>query len=165
MGLQKRYHRAPDDFGHARKIAGHLLRFLVNGARQAAASPPGRIVVTVPASFQLNQRADTLAAAQMAGIALSDFDLLDEPVAALTDYLFSFAGAEAWDKPQNVVVFDFGGGTCDVFVARLSPAATASAFAIETRAVSRYHRLGGGDFDNAVIRHVIPAKARYWDTL
>ena len=156
MGLQKRYHRADEDLDHARKIAGHLLRFLMNGARQATGSPPGRTVVTaVPASFQINQRADTLAAAKEAGLALSDFDLLDEPVAALTDYLFTYAGAETWDKPQNVVVFDFGGGTCDVFVARLSPAATGSAFAIETRSVSRYHRLGGGDFDAAIIHSVL----------
>ena len=155
MGLQKRYHRAAEDLDHARKIAGHLLKFLMNGARQATGSPPGRTVVTVPASFQINQRADTLAAAILAGLALSDFDLLDEPVAALTDYLFTYAGAEVWDKPQNVVVFDFGGGTCDVFVARLSPAVTGAAFAIETRSVSRYHRLGGGDFDAAIIHEVL----------
>jgi molecular chaperone DnaK len=155
MGLQKRYHRAAEDFDHATKIASHLLKFLMNGARQATGSPPGRTVVTVPASFQINQRADTLAAAKQAGLALSDFDLLDEPVAALTDYLFTYAGADVWDKPQNVVVFDFGGGTCDVFVARLSPADTGSAFAIETRSVSRYHRLGGGDFDAAIIHGVL----------
>ncbi len=155
MGLQKRYHRAAEDYDHARKIAGHLLKFLMSGARQATGSPPGRTVVTVPASFQINQRADTLAAATLGGLVLSDFDLLDEPVAALTDYLFTYAGAEVWDKPQNVVVFDFGGGTCDVFVARLSPAATGAAFAIETRSVSRYHRLGGGDFDAAIIHNVL----------
>jgi hypothetical protein len=100
MGLQKRYHRAGEDLDHARKIAGHLLKFLMNGARQATGSPPGRTVVTVPASFQINQRADTLAAAKLGGLVLSDFDLLDEPVAALTDYLFTHASAEVWDKPE-----------------------------------------------------------------
>lgn len=155
MGLQKRYYRAAEDYDHSRKIAGHLLKFLMDGARKAGGSPAARTVVTVPASFQINQRADTLAAAKLGGIALSDFDLLDEPVAALTDYLFTYAGEEVWDKPQNVVVFDFGGGTCDVFVARLSPSETVSAFAIETRSVSRYHRLGGGDFDTAIIHEVL----------
>ncbi len=155
MGLQKRYHRAAEDFDHASKIAGHLLRFMVNGARQATGSPPGRTVVTVPASFQINQREDTIAAARLAGLSLANYDLLDEPVAALTDYLFTCAGAEVWDKPQNTVVFDFGGGTCDVFVARLSPADNDSAFSIETRSVSRYHRLGGGDFDTAIIHNVL----------
>ncbi len=155
MGLQKRYHRAAEEFDHASKIAGHLLRFMVNGARQSTGSPPGRTVVTVPASFQINQREDTIAAAKLAGLSLANYDLLDEPVAALTDYLFTYAGAEVWDKPQNTVVFDFGGGTCDVFVARLSPADNGSAFSIETRSVSRYHRLGGGDFDTAIIHNVL----------
>jgi len=155
MGLQKRYHRATEEFDHARKIAGHLLKFLMDGARQAGGSTPCRTVVTVPASFQINQRADTLTAAEQAGIKLSDFDLLDEPIAALIDYLFSFAEEEVWDKPQNVVVFDFGGGTCDVFAARLSPGDGGAAFSIETRSVSRYHRLGGGDLDGAIIHEVL----------
>jgi molecular chaperone DnaK len=155
MGLQKRYMRADEEFNHARKIAGHVLRFLAEGARMAAGTPPQRTVVTVPASFQINQRADTLEAAKLAGLQLSDFDLLDEPVAALTDYLFTHARDEVWDKPQNVLVFDFGGGTCDVFVARLSPAGQGSAFSVETRSVSRYHRLGGGDFDTAIIHQVL----------
>ena len=33
IGLRKRYHRAPEEYDHARKIAGHLLRFLAQGAR------------------------------------------------------------------------------------------------------------------------------------
>ena len=155
MGLQKRYHRAAEDFNHASKIASHLLKFLMHGARQATGSPPGRTVVTVPASFQINQREDTLEAAKLAGLNLANYDLLDEPVAALTDYLFTFAGNEVWEKPKNTVVFDFGGGTCDVFVARLAPADNGSAFSIETRSVSRYHRLGGGDFDAAIIHQVL----------
>lgn len=155
MGLQRRYMRADEEFNHARKIAGHVLRFLAEGARMTAGTTSQRTVVTVPASFQINQRADTLEAAQLAGLQLTDFDLLDEPVAALTDYLFTHARDEVRAKPQNVLVFDFGGGTCDVFVARLSPAGHGSAFSVETRSVSRYHRLGGGDFDTAIIHQVL----------
>ena len=155
MGLQKRYMRADEEFNHSHKIAGHVLRFLAEGARMAAGTPPHRTVVTVPASFQINQRADTLEAAKLVGLQLSDFDLLDEPVAALTDYLFTHAADEVWDKQQKVVVFDFGGGTCDVFVARLSPAGQGSAFSVETCSVSRYHRLGGGDFDTSIIHQVL----------
>src|SRR5579859_3485715 len=121
MGVRKRYHRAPEDYDHARKIAGHVLRFLAQGARQASGHAAARTVVTVPASFQLNQRADTLEAASLAGLSLTDYDLLDEPLAALTDYLFTFAQPDFIAKPANIVVFDFGGGTCDVFVARLKP--------------------------------------------
>jgi molecular chaperone DnaK len=158
MGLRKRYHRAPEDYDHARKVAGHLLRFLSNGARQASGHIANRTVVTVPASFQISQRNDTLAAAEMAGLQISEMDLLDEPVAALTDYLFSHADEVLFKEPANIVVFDFGGGTCDVFVARIRPRDAWRGLEIEPKAVSRYHRLGGYDFDAAIIHDVlIPA--------
>lgn len=158
IGLRKRYYRAPEEYDHARKIAGHVLRFLAQGARKVSGHASVRTVVTVPASFQLNQRADTLDAARLAGLSLTDYDLLDEPLAALTDYLFTFAGQEILAKPANMVVFDFGGGTCDVFVARLKPRGADEGVDIEAKAVSRYHRLGGSDFDAAIIHEVlIPA--------
>ncbi len=158
IGLRKRYYRAPEDYDHSRKIAGHILRFLADGARKASGHAAIRTVVTVPASFQLNQRADTLEAARLAGLSLTDYDLLDEPLAALTDYLFTFADPELLTKAANVVVFDFGGGTCDVFVARLKPRGKEAGVDIEAKAVSRYHRLGGSDFDAAIIHEVlIPA--------
>ncbi|HEV2207393.1 MAG TPA: Hsp70 family protein [Verrucomicrobiae bacterium] len=158
IGLRKRYHRAPEDYDHARKIAGHVLRFLAQGARKVSGHAAARTVVTVPASFQLNQRADTLEAATLAGLSLTDYDLLDEPLAALTDYLFTFAEPEFTTKAANIVVFDFGGGTCDVFAARLKPRGAQTGVDIEAKAVSRYHRLGGSDFDAAIIHEVlIPA--------
>ncbi len=158
IGLRKRYYRAPEEYDHARKIAGHVLRFLAQGARKVSGHAAVRTVVTVPASFQLNQRADTLEAARLAGLSLTDYDLLDEPLAALTDYLFTFAEPEFMAKAANIVVFDFGGGTCDVFVARLKPRGAEAGVDIEAKAVSRYHRLGGSDFDAAIIHEVlIPA--------
>lgn len=158
IGLRKRYHRAPEEYDHARKIAGHVLRFLAQGARKVSGHAAVRTVVTVPASFQLNQRADTLEAARLAGLSLTDYDLLDEPLAALTDYLFTFADKDFMTKAANIVVFDFGGGTCDVFVARLKPRGVQGGVDIEAKAVSRYHRLGGSDFDAAIIHEVlIPA--------
>jgi molecular chaperone DnaK (HSP70)/tetratricopeptide (TPR) repeat protein len=158
IGLRKQYYRAPEEYDHARKIAAHVLRFLAQGARKASGHAAARTVVTVPASFQLNQRADTLEAASLAGLSLTDYDLLDEPLAALTDYLFTFAEPEFMAKAANIVVFDFGGGTCDVFVARLKPRGAQAGVDIEAKAVSRYHRLGGSDFDAAIIHGVlIPA--------
>jgi len=155
MGLKKTYPRAPEAFNHAHKIAGQLLQFIIKGTRKVGATPIERTVVTVPASYQLNQRADTLKAASIAGIELSDFDLLDEPVAALTDYLFTYGEGKIAKGRQNIVVFDFGGGTCDVFVAQLTPGSDQSGLNIDTKSVSRYHRLGGGDFDTAIIHNVL----------
>jgi hypothetical chaperone protein len=51
------------------------------------------------------------AAAQEAGFKQVDFEL--EPIAAALDYELTLT------KPQNVVIFDFGGGTLDIAVLRL----------------------------------------------
>ena len=122
MGLRKTYFRAPESFNHASKIAGTILSFLKEQAEQAAGNSHRRISVTVPASFQLNQRRDTLLACRYAGLALHDEDLLDEPTAALIDYLYSVGTEKAVEpgRPSLAVVFDFGGGTCDVSVLEIT---------------------------------------------
>jgi len=152
MGVQRTYHRAPAGFRSAPEIGGKVLSFLRVAAISQNATPPKRMVVTVPASFQAAQRLDTAKAAALAGITISGGDLLDEPVAAFLDYLMThpdeFSGGLT--APRKLVVFDFGGGTCDVavFLLKRSPAGNLE---ISPLAVSRYHRLGGGDIDRAIL--------------
>lgn len=178
MGLRKTYFRAPGALNHASKIGGKILEFIAGeaakqGALGGAASEGGRAVaVTVPASFQLNQRRDTLLAGRLAGLSLSDDDLLDEPTAALIDLLVSAPGMFELPagRPALCVVFDFGGGTCDVSVVEISRDAEAAAagssaarrlapalegLAMSHLAVSRYHRLGGGDIDAAIVHEIL----------
>jgi molecular chaperone DnaK len=158
MGISKTYHRAGEDYDHAKKIAAKVLRFLGTNARQVGGAPVVRTTVTVPASFQVSQRADTLWAADAAGLGIADEDLLDEPVAALTDYLFTYAEADLFPTAKTVLVFDFGGGTCDVFLSRIEPRPAGAGLNVTALSVSRYHRLGGYDFDAAIIHeHLIPA--------
>lgn len=157
IGINKTYHKAPEGYRSAAHIGGKVIAFLHQGAMQEDSTAIDRVVVTVPASFQANQRQDTLAAAQVAGLKLSGGDLLDEPVAAFIDYLVS-KGQELVAQlatAKNLVVFDFGGGTCDVAVMRLEQSKDASGLKAATLAVSRYHRLGGGDLDAAVVYDVL----------
>ena len=51
-------------------------------------------------------------------------------------------------------MFDFGGGTCDVAVLAVQPLGQ-DRVAVSPRAVSRYHRLGGGDLDAAILYEVL----------
>lgn len=95
--------------------------------------------MTVPASFQLNQRRDTLLACGHAGIGLQDDDLLDEPTAALIDYIMS-EGAERVveaGKASQCVVFDFGGGTCDVSMLEITADKRTKQILLSQIAVSR----------------------------
>jgi len=160
MGLRKTYHRAQENLNHASKIAGHILHFLKNAAFQDGQDSQARFCVTVPASFQLNQRRDTLLACGYAGIHLEDDDLLDEPTAALIDYIMSEGSDRIMEagRTTRCVVFDFGGGTCDVSLMEITADKKTMQILMSQIAVSRYHRLGGGDLDAAIVHeHLIPA--------
>jgi len=159
MGLRKTYHRAPESFNHSSKIAGHLLSFLKNAALQDEQDEQVKFCVTVPASFQINQRRDTLLACSYAGIDFQDDDLLDEPTAALIDYIMSEGADRVVEagRTTHCVVFDFGGGTCDVSVMEITADKKTKQVLMSQTTVSRYHRLGGGDLDTAIVHeHLIP---------
>jgi len=157
MGVRRTYHLAPEGFRSAAEISGHMLNFLRQAYLREDPHPPDRVVVTVPASFQLPQREDTLKAARLAGLNLDPGDLLDEPVAAFIDYLIRHQHSidELLRPCQNLLVFDFGGGTCDVAVIRLELRPGDRTLAASSVAVSRYHRLGGGDIDAAIVHQVL----------
>jgi molecular chaperone DnaK (HSP70) len=124
-----------------------VLKFLRDAATGDDAAPPAGVVVTVPASFQADQRQDTIQAARLAGIDLTPGQLLDEPIAPFIDCLVGKGAAlvESLAKPKTLLVFDFGGGTCDVAIFRLQFSGKKPTLKAATLAVSRYHRLGGGD--------------------
>ncbi len=157
MGVRRTYHLAPEGFRCAAEISARILDFLRRAYLEADPKEPDRVVVTVPASFQLPQREDTFRAADLAGIPLQSGDLLDEPVAAFIDYVIRHREAveELLHGEKNLLVFDFGGGTCDVAVIRLFVQPADRTLAASPLAVSRYHRLGGGDIDAAIVHQVL----------
>ena len=156
MGLRRTYNMAPVGYRSAAEISGRILSFLKSAAMKDKALEPARTTVTVPASFQAAQRDDTHKAASLAQLTVMGGDLLDEPVAALIGYL-----AENPDKrlveigeTKHLLVFDFGGGTCDVAIFRVSTD-LAGNLMIASLSVSRYNRLGGGDIDLAILYDVL----------
>ncbi len=156
MGLMRIYN-APEDFQSPSQISGHILKFLVEAAQAESDIPIERTVITVPASFQANQRNDTIEAARFAGIDIEGGDLLDEPIAAFIDYVLSW-GKKSWGDPgdiKNLLVFDFGGGTCDVAIFSIKIPGQGKQLEIAPLAVSRYHRLGGGDIDLAIFFEIL----------
>lgn len=157
MGIEKTYHKAPTGFRSAREITGQVLRFLYQAALADDNTPSTRSVITVPASFQANQRRDTLIAAELAGINVLGGDLLDEPVAAFLDYLVTHSQdiLPQIKEPKTLLVFDFGGGTCDVAIFRIGLARDTEPLYVSPLAVSRYHRLGGGDIDAAILYEIL----------
>ncbi|MGE3843382.1 MAG: Hsp70 family protein, partial [Vicinamibacterales bacterium] len=157
IGTRRTYHRAADGYRSAPEIGGRVLSFLKQAAERHDTIPIARVVVTVPASFQAGQRQDTIRAARLASMELEPGDLLDEPVAAFLDYLMVHSGElkGALGGPKRLLVFDFGGGTCDVAVFRVAPGRAGGSLEISPVSVSRYHRLGGGDIDRAIVHEVL----------
>lgn len=157
IGSKRTYHKAPEGYRSAAEVGGKVLGFLKKASDEHNPLEISRTVVTVPASFQAAQRIDTIRAAELADIEVCGGDLLDEPVAAFLDYLLqntkSLKGVLS--KPKNLLVFDFGGGTCDVAIFNVGKAKQGTALQISSLAVSRYHRLGGADIDRAILHEAL----------
>lgn len=158
MGIERTFHRAPERFNNAKEIAAQILHFLNKQIKSTDNSQIKHSTVTVPASFNPNQKADTKWAAETAGLPASELSLLNEPTAAFIAYAYSHMQVRSFDlsSPKNLVVFDFGGGTCDV--ALFSLRRVEGQMTQSLRAVSRYHRLGGGDIDRAIVVDVLLPK-------
>ncbi len=159
MGLRKTYHRAPDSYNHASKIAGHVLCFLRDAALQQRQGKSVHFCVTVPASFQINQRRDTLLACGYAGLSFRTTISSMSPRQHSIDYMMSEGTERVIEAGRTIqsVVFDFGGGTCDVSVLEITGEKKTKQILMSQIAVSRYHRLGGGDLDAAIVHeHLIP---------
>src|SRR5919106_1282321 len=86
-------------------------------------------------------------AAHEAGFTEVDFEL--EPIAAALDYEQSIRG------PQNVIIFDFGGGTLDIAVMRLGDPNKRQVYA------SGGVDIAGSDFDRVIIEKRMLAQFGY----
>eukprot|EP00308_Calcidiscus_leptoporus_P021425 CAMPEP_0119353524 /NCGR_PEP_ID=MMETSP1334-20130426/2639_1 /TAXON_ID=127549 /ORGANISM="Calcidiscus leptoporus, Strain RCC1130" /LENGTH=631 /DNA_ID=CAMNT_0007366821 /DNA_START=62 /DNA_END=1954 /DNA_ORIENTATION=+ len=99
-------------------------------------------VVTVPAYFNDAQRQATKDAGTIAG--LNVVRIINEPTAAAIAY-----GLDKKSGEKNILVFDLGGGTFDVSLL------TIDSGVFEVIATSGDTHLGGEDFDNRVIQHLL----------
>ncbi len=160
IGLRYTYARAAQDFRNPTEIAMQLLRHLrenIDDSVALRAKPPA--VVAVPASFHGAQRQATVRAARSAFDVdenASAIRLIDEPYAAFMDLKFRCSErADALLRDDaNILVFDFGGGTCDVAIFRVD-SVCGGALGARLLGTSRYHRLGGGDIDRAIVHDVL----------
>lgn len=113
-------------------------------------------VITVPASFNFQQDNATRLAAELAGFDKTKIHTIPEPTAALIDYINEEQKKEPGsrrlnlgDGPKNLMVFDLGGGTCDVSILRVSELKDGE-IKIQEISTSQYMELGGIDFDQIV---------------
>lgn len=110
------------------------------------------VTITVPASFNTDQIKDTKDAAMEIGF--TNVSLIPEPTSALIDFineqsnLIEIQRQVNLSKSKRILVFDLGGGTCDIAIVDVIQNGRKVEFT--EVAIGRYDELGGIDFDNKV---------------
>jgi len=121
------------------EVSAILLHQLRADAEQRLGEPVRRAVITVPAYFGERQVAATQEAGRMAGLHV--LRILDEPTAAALAYAQAGGGGE---DGRTILVYDLGGGTFDISILLLAPAA------VQVLGIEGDNLLGGDDFDRAL---------------
>lgn len=124
-----------------------LVRFLAHVREQVLAAAPHdgplQAAVSVPANASSAQRLITLDAFRRAGFDVQR--LLNEPSAAACEYAHRYPRSVS-GRREHVLVYDLGGGTFDASVLRLDDQGG------EVVGSAGLSRLGGDDFDEAILR-------------
>lgn len=114
--------------------------------------------VSIPASFEANQRRDLINSLESNGYMINKQSLIDEPNAAFLSYIENSSNkGEKLQIPQdyfpNVLVFDFGAGTCDISIIELGK--DNNGIYSKNIAISRFEKLGGNDIDKLIAVDVL----------
>ena len=123
------------------EISAIILAKLKSDAESYLGGPVSDAVITVPAYFDDSQRQATKDAGRIAG--LNVLRIINEPTSAALAYGLDNGQA------QKILVYDLGGGTFDVSVIEIGDSV------IEVLATAGDNHLGGDDFDERLLDHVI----------
>jgi molecular chaperone DnaK len=121
----------------ATDLSALILKRLKEDAEAKLGQGVDRAVITVPAYFGDPQRKATIEAGRRAG--LDVLRILNEPTAAALAY-----GLQQTDADESVLIYDLGGGTFDVTVARIEPDE------LTVLATAGDHDLGGKNWDDRI---------------
>ena len=123
------------------EISSMILAKLKQDAEAKLGEPVTAAVITVPAYFDDSQRKATKLAGEIAGLDVKR--IINEPTAAALAYGLTKR------KDQQVLVYDFGGGTFDISILDIS------ADTVEVKATGGDTHLGGDDLDQRIIDWLI----------
>ena len=126
----------------AQEISARTLMKLKRDAESYLGDTVTDAVITVPAYFSDAQRQATKEAGEIAG--LNVLRIINEPTSAALAY-----GLDKGETEQTILVFDLGGGTFDVSLLEIGDGV------VEVKATSGDNRLGGDDWDDAVVEWMV----------
>ena len=128
------------------EISARILAKLKRDAETYLGEPVTDAVITVPAYFNDSERQATKDAGEIAG--LNVLRIINEPTAAALAY-----GLDKGKEDELILVFDLGGGTFDVSLLEVGKDEGFST--IQVRATSGDNRLGGDDWDQRIVDHLV----------
>jgi molecular chaperone DnaK len=128
------------------ELSARILGKLKRDAEQYLGDTVTDAVITVPAYFNDAERQATKDAGEIAG--LNVLRIINEPTAAALAY-----GLDKGKEDELILVFDLGGGTFDVSLLEVGKDDDFST--IQVRATSGDNRLGGDDWDQRIVDHLI----------
>ena len=128
------------------EISARILAKLKRDAETYLGEPVTDAVITVPAYFNDAERQATKDAGEIAG--LNVLRIINEPTAAALAY-----GLDKGKQDELILVFDLGGGTFDVSLLEVGKDDGFST--IQVRATSGDNRLGGDDWDQRIVDHLV----------
>jgi actin-like ATPase involved in cell morphogenesis len=148
------------------QIAARILRHLLDRAEDFTKKLIKRAVVTVPADYATRQMKAMLEACRLAGLedvemhrgdmiaALEQdlLDVLDEPLAAALDYIYTPQGQDLSD--DRFLIYDFGGGTLDVSLIHLQRGAAGAPTEFRVLGVEG-REIGGEDFTDRLAAFLV----------
>jgi molecular chaperone DnaK len=123
------------------EISAMILQKLKQDAEDKLGEKITEAVITVPAYFDDSQRKATIDAGEIAGLKVKR--IINEPTAAALAYGLNKK------KDEQIVVFDFGGGTFDVSVLEVSKDT------VEVKSTGGDTHLGGDDFDQIIMNWLV----------
>jgi molecular chaperone DnaK (HSP70) len=126
---------------NAEALSAIFLEKLIRDAEKEISQKITDAVITVPAYFNNSQREATISAGKRAGVNV--ICIINEPTAAAFAY-----GLNKKDQNMTILVYDLGGGTFDVTLARVT------ADAITILGTDGDHELGGKNWDDAIARYL-----------
>jgi len=128
------------------EISARILMKLKRDAETYLGESVTDAVITVPAYFNDAERQATKEAGEIAG--LNVLRIINEPTAAALAY-----GLDKGKEDELILVFDLGGGTFDVSLLEVGKDDDFST--IQVRATSGDNRLGGDDWDQRLVDHLV----------
>jgi len=123
------------------QISAFILQKMKETAEKYLGETVTKAVITVPAYFNDSQRQATKDAGKIAGLEVER--IVNEPTAAALAY-----GLDK-KKSGKIAVYDLGGGTFDVSILEIGDGV------FEVKSTNGDTSLGGEDFDNVIIEHIL----------